>query len=204
METKGKRQGYDHLIKLIIIGDSSVGKTCILLRFSDDNFPTTHMPTIGIDFKIKSINVGGQVVKLQVWDTAGQERFRTITQTYYKGAMGIILVYDCTEEKSFANISNWMKQIEQHASKDVVKVLVGNKADKDDRVVDTETGKQLADEYGLAFFETSAKTGLNISELFQYVAQTIVENKPKTKAVTGAALTQESKKEESSGKGGCC
>ena len=203
METKGKRQGYDHLIKLIIIGDSSVGKTCILLRFSDDNFPTTHMPTIGIDFKIKSINVGGQVVKLQVWDTAGQERFRTITQTYYKGAMGIILVYDCTEEKSFSNISNWMKQIEQHASKDVVKVLVGNKADKDDRVVDTETGKQLADEYGLAFFETSAKTGLNISELFQYVAQTVVENKPKTKTVTGAALTQE-KKEESSGKGGCC
>ena len=135
------RKQYDHLIKLIIIGDSSVGKSCILLRFSEDHFPTSHMPTIGkyshieefwsllhddvinslilfvglliwfigIDFKIKTINVNDQRVKLQVWDTAGQERFRTITQTYYKGAMGIILVYDCTEEATFNNISNWLK-----------------------------------------------------------------------------------------------
>ena len=104
-----KKPAYDHLLKLIIIGDSSVGKTCLLLRFSEDSFPVSHMPTIGkpspfltqstgIDFKIKTINIDEKRVKLQVWDTAGQERFRTITQTYYKGAMGIILVYDCTEE----------------------------------------------------------------------------------------------------------
>jgi len=93
--------------------------------------------------------------------------------------MGIILVYDCTEEKSFSNISNWMKQIEQHASKDVAKVLVGNKSDKEDKVIDTETGKQLADEYGLDFFETSAKTGLNIAELFDSIARTIIKDKKK-------------------------
>jgi small GTP-binding protein len=152
--------------------------------------------------------VDGQVVKLQVWDTAGQERFRTITQTYYKGAMGIILVYDCTEEKSFSNISNWMKQIEQHASKDVAKVLVGNKADKEDKVIDTETGKQLADEYGLEFFETSAKTGQNINELFQHIAHSIIKDKKKSGATGGAArgetvtIGKSDKKEEK--KGGCC
>lgn len=163
---------------------------------------------IGIDFKIKSINVDGQVVKLQVWDTAGQERFRTITQTYYKGAMGIILVYDCTEEKSFSNISNWMKQIEQHASKDVAKVLVGNKADKEDKVIDAETGKQLADEYGLEFFETSAKSGLNISELFQHIAHNIIKDKKKTGTTGGGregTVTIKKKDEESkSEKKGCC
>lgn len=145
-----------------------------------------------------------------MWDTAGQERFRTITQTYYKGAMGIILVYDCTEEKSFSNISNWMKQIEQHASKDVAKVLVGNKADKEDKVIDTETGKQLADEYGLDFFETSAKTGLNIPELFDSIARTIIKDKKKAPSTSGSTregtLTIGGKGKEGGkkDKGGCC
>ena len=168
-----------------------------------------HTFRLGIDFKIKSINVDGQVVKLQVWDTAGQERFRTITQTYYKGAMGIILVYDCTDEKSFSNISNWMKQIEQHASKDVAKVLVGNKVDKDDKVIDYETGKQLADEYGLDFFETSAKTGSNVSEVFSQIAHSIIKDKKKPTA--GGSGTREGtvtigKKggDKSSDKKGCC
>lgn len=151
----------------------------------------------------------GKVVKLQVWDTAGQERFRTITQTYYKGAMGIILVYDCTEEKSFSNISNWMKQIEQHASKDVAKVLVGNKADKEDKVIDTETGKQLADEYGLDFFETSAKSGLNIPELFDSIARTIIKDKKKPSmggggAREGTVIIGKGKDGGKESKKGCC
>lgn len=123
--------------------------------------------------------------------------------------MGIILVYDCTEEKSFSNISNWMKQIEQHASKDVAKVLVGNKCDKEDKVIDYETGKQLADEYGLDFFETSAKTGHNVSELFDKIAQTIIKDKKKPGA--GGAGTRDtvtigkSKDDgKSSDKKGCC
>jgi len=133
---------------------------------------------LGIDFKIKTINVQDQRVKLQVWDTAGQERFRTITQTYYKGAMGIVLVYDCTEESTFNNISNWLKQIETHASSGVAKVLVANKTDLPNRVISTERGQSLADEYGLKFFETSAKTGSNINEMFFEVAEQIVRDRP--------------------------
>ena len=118
-----KGAAFDYLIKMIIIGDSGVGKTCFLLRFSDDNSTSSHIATIGkaaflsltyigIDFKIKTVNIDGKNVKLQIWDTAGQERFRTITQTYYKGAMGIVLAYDCTSEESFENVRNWVKQIE--------------------------------------------------------------------------------------------
>lgn len=123
--------------------------------------------------------------------------------------MGIILVYDCTEEKSFSNISNWMKQIEQHASKDVAKVLVGNKADKEDKVIDAETGKQLADEYGLEFFETSAKSGLNISELFEHVAHSIIKDKKKPGATgsgarEGTVTIGKSKEGDKSDKKGCC
>ena len=117
-------------------------------------------------------------MKLQVWDTAGQERFRTITQTYYKGAMGIILVYDCTEEATFNNIQNWLKQIETHASSGVAKVLVANKTDLPNRVISTERGQALAQDYGLKFFETSAKTGSNINEMFFQVADQIVKDRP--------------------------
>ena len=142
-----KKPQYDYLLKLIVIGESSVGKTCVLLRFSDDQFPTSHMPTIGIDFRIKTINISNKTVKLQVWDTAGQERFRTITQTYYKGAMGIILVYDCTEESTFNNIQNWLQQIDQHAVPNVKKVLIANKTDmpEADKKVNPERGQALAD-----------------------------------------------------------
>lgn len=118
---------------------------------------------IGIDFKIKTIMIDGKNVKLQIWDTAGQERFRTITQTYYKGAMGIILAYDCTVEESFQNVRNWVRQIELHASQQVEKVLIGNKADQvDKKVISTEQGAALAAEFGMSFFETSAKTGHNV------------------------------------------
>eukprot|EP00345_Euplotes_harpa_P012890 CAMPEP_0168351572 /NCGR_PEP_ID=MMETSP0213-20121227/21955_1 /TAXON_ID=151035 /ORGANISM="Euplotes harpa, Strain FSP1.4" /LENGTH=131 /DNA_ID=CAMNT_0008362457 /DNA_START=148 /DNA_END=543 /DNA_ORIENTATION=- len=131
------------------------------------------MPTIGIDFKIKTITVKKKVVKLQVWDTAGQERFRNITQTYYKGAAAILLVYDCTDRRTFENISSWMKQIDTHASKDVVKVLIANKTDSSDREVLSSEGNALAEEYGIEFFETSAKTGKNVNEAFVSVTSTL-------------------------------
>ncbi|KAI3787688.1 hypothetical protein L2E82_00021 [Cichorium intybus] len=133
-----------------------VGKSCLLLRFSDGSFTTSFITTIGIDFKIRTVELDGKRIKLQIWDTAGQERFRTITTAYYRGAMGILLVYDGIDESSFNNIRNWIRNIEQHASDNVNKILVGNKADMDERkrVVPTAKGQALADEYGIKFFET--------------------------------------------------
>nr|GMC59089.1 ras-related protein RABE1c-like [Ipomoea batatas] len=171
-----------------------VGKSCLLLRFSDGSFTTSFITTIGIDFKIRTIELDGKRIKLQIWDTAGQERFRTITTgatvftgmlfrpaypppqvSYYRGAMGILLVYDVTDESSFNNIRNWIRNIEQHASDNVNKVLVGNKADMDEskRAVPTSKGQALADEYGIKFFETSAKTNMNVEEVFFSIARDI-------------------------------
>ncbi|XP_026469056.1 ras-related protein Rab-8A [Ctenocephalides felis] len=163
---------YDYLFKLLLIGDSGVGKTCVLFRFSEDAFNTTFISTIGIDFKIRTIELDGKKIKLQIWDTAGQERFRTITTAYYRGAMGIMLVYDVTNEKSFENIKNWIRNIEENASADVEKMLLGNKCELDDkRQVIKERGEQLAIEYGIKFMETSAKTSYNVEEAFFTLAR---------------------------------
>lgn len=165
---------YDYLFKLLLIGDSGVGKTCILFRFSENNFNTTFISTIGIDFKIRTIELDGKKIKLQIWDTAGQERFRTITTAYYRGAMGIMLVYDITQEKSFENIKNWIRNIEENASTDVEKMLLGNKCELNEkRQVTKERGEQLAVEYGIKFFETSAKNSINVEEAFNTLARDI-------------------------------
>ncbi|KAI5064270.1 hypothetical protein GOP47_0020940 [Adiantum capillus-veneris] len=170
-----RARDHDYLVKLLLIGDSGVGKSCLLLRFSDDTFTTSFITTIGIDFKIRTIELDGKRVKLQIWDTAGQERFRTITTAYYRGAMGIILVYDVTDESSFNNIRNWIRNIEQHASDNVNKILVGNKADMDEskRAISTARGQALAKEYGLNFYETSAKTNMNVEQVFFTIARDI-------------------------------
>eukprot|EP00912_Choanoflagellata_sp_UC4_P000581 UC4_evm3s357 len=167
-------KAYDYLFKLLLIGDSGVGKTCVLFRFSDDAFNSTFISTIGIDFKIRTIELDGKKIKLQIWDTAGQERFRTITTAYYRGAMGILLVYDITAEKSFENIKVWIKNIEEHASEDVEKMILGNKCDMEDkRVIKKEQGEALASEYGVGFMETSAKANVNVEEAFMKIARDI-------------------------------
>merc|ERR1712196_86366 len=177
--SSGKPQ-YDYLIKLLLIGDSGVGKSCLLCRYSEDIFNNKFITTIGIDFKIRTIELDGKRIKLQIWDTAGQERFRTITQAYYRGAMGILLVYDVTDEKSFGNIRSWMRNIEQHASTEVVKVLLGNKCDMErKRAVKKEDGEALAKEYGIDFFETSAKENENVEEAFTQMARSIKDRRPK-------------------------
>ena len=178
-KARGNRD-YDSLIKLLLIGDSGVGKSCLLLRFAENSFTTSFITTIGIDFKIKKMRIRDANVKLQIWDTAGQERFRTITSAYYRGAMGIVLVYDVTDANSFKNIRNWMKNIEQHASTSVVKGLVGNKSDVSERVISKEQGEALAREYGIPLFrETSAKTGQGVEDMLTSFA-TIVYDKVST------------------------
>nr|XP_054506088.1 ras-related protein Rab-8A isoform X2 [Agelaius phoeniceus] len=165
---------YDYLFKLLLIGDSGVGKTCALFRFSEDAFNATFISTIGIDFKIRTIELDGKRIKLQIWDTAGQERFRTITTAYYRGAMGIMLVYDITNEKSFENIRNWVRNIEEHASPDVEKMILGNKCDANDkRQVSREQGEKLAASFGIKFMETSAKANINIENAFFTLARDI-------------------------------
>jgi len=172
--SSSKSAAYDYLIKLLLIGDSGVGKSCLLLRFSDDSFTPSFITTIGIDFKIRTIELEGKRIKLQIWDTAGQERFRTITTAYYRGAMGILLVYDVTDEKSFNNIRNWIRNIEQHATESVNKILIGNKCDMvEKKVVDSARGKALADEYAIKFLETSAKNSINVEEAFITLAKDI-------------------------------
>uniref|UniRef100_A0A915PFY3 Ras-related protein Rab-8A n=1 Tax=Setaria digitata TaxID=48799 RepID=A0A915PFY3_9BILA len=161
-------------LQLLLIGDSGVGKTCVLFRFSDDSFNNSFISTIGIDFKIRTIELDGKKIKLQIWDTAGQERFRTITTAYYRGAMGIMLVYDITNEKSFDNIKNWIRNIEEHASSDVDRMIIGNKCDVEERrQVSRERGEQLAIEYGTKFMETSAKANINVEEAFFTLARDI-------------------------------
>ncbi|KAJ0979481.1 hypothetical protein J5N97_014955 [Dioscorea zingiberensis] len=197
------RADYDYLIKLLLIGDSGVGKSCLLLRFSDGSFTTSFITTIGIDFKIRTIELDGKRIKLQIWDTAGQERFRTITTAYYRGAMGILLVYDVTDESSFNNIRNWIRNIEQHASDNVNKILVGNKADMDEskRAVPTSKGQALADEYGIKFFETSAKTNLNVEQVFFSIARDIKQRLAETDTKAEDRTIKISKPDQAAGEG---
>eukprot|EP00397_Hematodinium_sp_SG-2012_P069296 GEMP01118017.1.p1 GENE.GEMP01118017.1~~GEMP01118017.1.p1 ORF type:complete len:175 (+),score=48.03 GEMP01118017.1:45-569(+) len=148
---------YNHLIKLLLIGDSAVGKSSLLMRFCDDKFEQNFMITIGVDFKMKTVTREHKKLRLQIWDTAGQERFRTITPAYYRSAMGVILTYDLTDESSFHNVQFWMDNLEQHGEANAQCVLVGNKADLEDkRQVSREQAEEFAQKHGMVLFETSA------------------------------------------------
>jgi len=196
------KKTYDLLFKLLLIGDSGVGKTCLLFRFSDDAFNTTFISTIGIDFKIKTVELGGKKIKLQIWDTAGQERFHTITTSYYRGAMGIMLVYDVTSAKTFDNISKWLRNIAEHATQDVEKMILGNKCDMDDkRQVPRERGETIAREHKIAFLETSAKSNINVEKAFLDLAQAIL-NKTPEEAVSRPKVDISQANDSSSSK--CC
>jgi len=165
---------YDYIFKIVIIGDSGVGKSCMLLRFADNEFTDSYISTIGVDFKIKTLNVGGTRVKLQIWDTAGQDRFRTITSSYYRHAHGIIIVYDVTDEHTFENIQKWLEEITRYAPDNVAKLIVGNKCDlESERVVKFEDGKQMAESFGIPFIETSAKSSTNVINAFMEMSITI-------------------------------
>ncbi|XP_044010088.1 ras-related protein Rab-13-like [Aphidius gifuensis] len=162
------------LYKVLLMGDSGVGKTCILDSFLCDSFIENHDSTIGVDFKAKMIEINGTIIKLQLWDTAGQERFRNVTTAYYHEAKGIILVYDVTNEKSFDNIINWLSLVNDRAPADVKKILLGTKCDiENKRKVPKERGEQLAVKYKMKFLETSSKMNINIEEAFFLLARDI-------------------------------
>ena len=175
MKKKGLNTGMDCVYKVLLLGDSTVGKTCILLKYTDKIFQETHMMTIGLDYRLKIMQLqSGKEVKLQIWDTAGQDRFRSITKNYYKGSHGIILIYDVTSLKTFENVKSWVSQIHEEISDKVVIYLVGNKIDMDDeRKVKTEEGQKLAEELGVPFVETSAKSGENIDNIFSDITERI-------------------------------
>jgi len=165
---------YDYLFKLLLIGDSGVGKSCLLLRFADHTYTESYISTIGVDFKIRTIDLDGKTIKLQIWDTAGQERFRTITSSYYRGAHGIIVVYDVTDMESFNNVKQWLNEIDRYAVENVCKLLVGNKCDLvAKRQVDYDTAKDFADKLDIPFLETSAKAATNVEKAFLTMAAEI-------------------------------
>lgn len=165
---------YDYLFKLLLIGDSGVGKSCLLLRFSDDTYTESYISTIGVDFKIRTIDLEGKTIKLQIWDTAGQERFRTITSSYYRGAHGIIVVYDVTDAETFHNVKQWLHEIDRYACDTVNKLLVGNKADlTPKKVVEFAAAKEFADNLSIPFIETSAKNATNVEQAFLMMASEI-------------------------------
>lgn len=199
---------YDYLFKLLLIGDSGVGKSCLLLRFADDTYTESYISTIGVDFKIRTIELEGKTIKLQIWDTAGQERFRTITSSYYRGAHGIIVVYDVTDQESFENVRNWLQEIERYANENVNKLLVGNKCDlTSKKIVDYTTAKELGDHLGIPFLETSAKNATNVEQAFMTMAAEIknrMQTVPTTPGIGSGASKVELGKTPSSNKGGGC
>ena len=169
-------QDYDYLFKVLLIGNSSVGKSSLLLRFVDNQWSDLFVPTIGVDFKIRTMEIDNKNVKLQIWDTAGQERFKNITASYYRGAHGIFVVYDISDMESFKNINNWLIEIEKNANKNVYKILVGNKCDLEDkRTVSYQQGKELAETYGMQFIETSAKSNTNVDEAFHLLGKEVMK-----------------------------
>ncbi|KAL0476543.1 Ras-related protein Rab [Acrasis kona] len=172
---------FDFLYKMILVGDSGVGKTNILTRYCKDEFNLENRSTIGAEFATKISDIDQKKIKIQLWDTAGQERYRSITVPFYRGAVGALVVYDVTKRSTFENVKRWLKDVKEHADENVVAIIVGNKIDlAQARIVSTEEGKELAERQGVAFIETSALSATNIEEAFRSVVGDILLRTPST------------------------
>jgi len=183
-------------VKLLIIGESGVGKSSLMLRFTEDDFDSDQTITIGVDFKTKIVNIDGSNVKLAIWDTAGQERFRTLTPSYYRDAQGAILVYDVTKRSTLQKLETWLNELEIYGTKpDMAKMVVGNKIDSPNRELTREDGFKFAKRHRMLFLETSAKTSEGVKETFEEVVRKIIETdglwEPRASTRNGVDLNAE-------------
>ena len=175
---------YDYIFKVLLIGNSDVGKSSLILRYVDQIWNEVFVPTIGVDFKVKSLLVDNKRVKMQIWDTAGQERFRNVISSYFKGAHGILLIYDITARDSFKELENWLGEVERNATPQVLKILIGNKCDlEDSRQITKDEGEAFAIRNGMNFIETSAKINTNVNEAFEALAKIMVESSNKRNVI---------------------
>ena len=169
-----EKKDYDYLFKILILGDSFVGKTNILKRFIHNEFDSTTKETVGVEFDSKNYNFGEKTIKAQIWDTAGQERYRSVTKAYYKGAKGALLVYDISRRITFENIDNWLIDLRTNGDKDILIILIGNKSDLNSkREVSKDEAETKAEQYNIAFLETSAKNGDNIDKAFSELVEQV-------------------------------
>ncbi|KAJ1821313.1 Rab GTPase ypt31 [Coemansia sp. RSA 376] len=205
---------YDFLFKIVLIGDSGVGKSNLLSRFTRNEFNLESKSTIGVEFATRSIQVDSKTIKAQIWDTAGQERYRAITSAYYRGAVGALLVYDIAKHPTYENVTRWLKELRDHADSNIIIMLVGNKSDlRHLRAVPTDEAKQFASENGLFFIETSALDSSNVEQSFQQILTEIyllVSNKAiessqdNVQPGTGAQIIVSSADDYTKSPGGCC
>ena len=168
----------DYLFKLVLIGDTCVGKSCLLVRFADDCFNDNYITTIGVDFRFRTLQINKDTIKLQIWDTAGQERYRTITNAYYKGADGIMIVFDMCSKESFKSLDLWLKEVEKHSGDDVTIIVLANKSDVEEAVEVTENDmKKFEQEKGIKIIKTSAKTGAGVDHSFLEMTKKLIIKK---------------------------
>ena len=173
-------EDYDFIFKVLLLGNSDVGKSSLLIRYVDQTWTEAFVPTIGVDFKVKTLEIENKKVKMQIWDTAGQERFRNVISSYFRGSHGLFLIYDITNKESFKNLENWLIEIEKNASENVLKVLIGNKNDlEEERQISYDEGKMFADRNGLEFIETSAKTNNNVTQAFEILGKLMMKGAKK-------------------------